>query len=274
MQSEEKCLSGFCPVFGTSRQTMRRSSHRPASGRQPLRQGPHHNHPQYLVKPSRRERCGLFANGTRFPRRAADQHGMRQPTRFLPHRVTRTARSEKDWRAPSEGANPGYPTRAESINAATSPSSKSTTRELILCRAIMPASAQRKSVRGQIPSRAARGLALLNTCGPPIPQIVQSEQRVIPSMYPWRQFHAVIGLEQPGAPTENAVAHPVQFRWSPFYDYAGRRHADCPLAAIYKITIAIRRGAGLSLGRACPPGQRRPASRPRCTASRSQRHGP
>jgi len=53
-------------------------------------------------------------------------------------------------------------TRTDSINATTSASSNSTTRALILCRAILPSSAQRKIVRGQTPRRAAIVLALLN----------------------------------------------------------------------------------------------------------------
>ena len=52
--------------------------------------------------------------------------------------------------------------RAESMNATTSASSNSTTRALILWRVIMPASAQRKIVRGQMPNRPAIDLALLN----------------------------------------------------------------------------------------------------------------
>ena len=44
-----------------------------------------------------------------------------------------------------------YATRELSINATTSTSSKSTTRALILCLVILPALAQRKSVRGQMP---------------------------------------------------------------------------------------------------------------------------
>jgi len=54
------------------------------------------------------------------------------------------------------------PILAESMNATTSASSNSTTRALILWREIFPASAQRKIVRGQMPSRPAIDLALLN----------------------------------------------------------------------------------------------------------------
>ena len=52
--------------------------------------------------------------------------------------------------------------RAESINAATSDSSNKPTRALILCRAIFPASPQRKIVRAEIPKRSAIAFALLN----------------------------------------------------------------------------------------------------------------
>ena len=55
------------------------------------------------------------------------------------------------------------------MNAITSASSNSTTRVLILWRVILPASAHRKIVLGQTPSRLATDLALLNfrTVTPP-----------------------------------------------------------------------------------------------------------
>ena len=55
--------------------------------------------------------------------------------------------------------------RDDSISATTSTSSNNTTRALILWRVTMPASAHRKSVRGQMPSRSAIGFALLNLRG-------------------------------------------------------------------------------------------------------------
>ena len=54
------------------------------------------------------------------------------------------------------------PMRAASMNATTSASSNSTTRALVLWRVILPASAYRKIVLGQMPSRSAMDLALLN----------------------------------------------------------------------------------------------------------------